>query len=501
MDRGRRVAINTVIGYVQMVLNIIIGFVSVRLILNALGQSDYGVYDLIAGVIGLLNFISYSLSQSSMRFISVSLGKGDPEETSKVVNACRWLHLAIALGLAIVLEIVGLFLFDGFLNIPDDRIAVAKIIYQCMILSLFIRVNSSPLTALIGSHEHFWYTALVSITDSLLKLLIAVIIVHTSHDKLLLYGVLMLGITVVNYGLYLLYNRIRFPNLIRRMRPDMEGIRRVTGFAGWTLLDTLSSIANRQGYAIMLNKFFGPVMNSAFAVSRQLEGHIFTISLTVVGAMKPQIMKSHGNGENERMFRLSMTSGKLGFCMMSLIAIPLIITMPEILQLWLKDVPENTVLFSRLLIIACMAEQLTRGLVHANQALGNIKWFSIVISSVRVMALPISILVLYLGAPAYASIVVFLICETLGSLSRVFILSKISSFRPKLFFKDVLFPILPPTIIAVAVGILCHRSVPGLWGVGLTFAVAIVCESAILYLFGLSKAEKETIKKLIPRKR
>lgn len=497
MDRGRRVAINTVIMYIQLILNVLIGFVSVRLILNALGQSDYGVYDLVAGIVGLLSFISNSLSQSSMRFISVSLGQKDFEETNRVVSSCRWLHFGIALCLVIILEFAGLFLFNGFLNIPEDRIAVAKVIYHCMILSLFIKINSSPLSALICSYEDFWYKATVSITDSLLKLLIAIVVVNTSVDKLLLYGILMVGITIINYCMYSIYSYLKFKDVAKMRAPDKNGIIGVTGFAGWTLLDTLGSVVNRQGYSIILNKFFGPIMNSAFAVSRQLEGHIFTISSAVVNSMKPQIMKSHGCNDDERMFRLSMTAGKFGYSMMALVAIPLIVTMPEVLKLWLKNVPEHAVLFSRLLIIACMMEQLTRGLVHANQALGNIKWFSITISFVRILALPISIVVLMTGAPAYAAIVVFVICESLGSFSRIFILGKISSFRPSSFFYTVFFPVLPPTALASFLCIVVYNHTQGIWGLVVSFLVAVVCYSVILFFFGLSKNEKDTIFKLI----
>ena len=479
--------------YVQLILNVLIGFVSVRLLLNALGQSDYGVYDLIAGVVGLLSFISNSLSQSSMRFISVSLGKEVQEETNKVVSSCRWLHLAIAIGLVLVLEFVGLFLFKGFLNIPENRVSVAKVIYQCMILSLFIKINSSPLSALICSYEDFWYKAIVSITESLLKLVIALVVISTSVDKLLLYGILMVGVSIINYCMYYVYSHLKFDSVVRLRKPEIDGIKDVTGFAGWTLLDTLGSVVNRQGYSVLLNKFFGPIMNSAFAVSRQLEGHIFTISSSVVNSMKPQIMKSHGNGDDDRMFRLSMTAGKFGYSMMALVAIPLIVTMPEVLHIWLNTVPEHTALFSRLLIIACMIEQLTRGLVHANQALGNIKWFSISISFVRIMALPISTIVLLKGAPAFMAIIVFVICESIGSFSRVFILARISSFRPSLFFKRVLIPVLAPTFLASIMCVVVNNQLKGLFGLFLSFLIAVVCYSIVLFLFGLSKNEKNSI--------
>ena len=483
--------------YVQLVLNVLIGLVSVRVILNALGESDYGVYDVIAGIVGLLSFISNSLSQSSMRFISVSLGKGDLSETNKVFNACFWLHLCIAAVLCVLLEIAGIFLFDGFLNIPDDRISVAKVIYQCMILSLFIKVNVTPLKAVASSYEEFWYVATVSITDSLLKLAIALIVAHTLRDKLLVYGFLMVAITVVNYSMYIVFNKVRHQGIIRVHRPLYAGIKKVVGFASWTLLDTFSSVINRQGYSIMLNKFFGPVMNSAFSVSRQLEGHIFSVSSAVVNAMKPQIMKSHGMGDDARMFRLSLTSGKFGFYMMSLVLIPLLVMMPDVLRIWLVKVPAHTVAFARLLIIACSVEQLTRGLVHANQALGNIKWFSIVISTVRILALPVSCLALYMGAEAEIAIFIFMIFEALGSGARIIILSKISDFKASFFLRDVLIHVIPPFFISYLVCYFVYPLSSGIIWMIVVFLISACSLAVSVLLFGLTKEEKYFVNSIL----
>lgn len=490
MSTGKKVVGNSIIMYVQLILNVLIGLVSVRLLLNALGQSDYGLYDVIGGIIGLFGFITSSLSQSSMRFISVSLGKGSDSDIKRVFNSCFWLHFFIAIALCVFLEIIGLFIFNGFLNIELERVVTAKIIFHFMVFSLFININISPLAALVSSHEDFLFVAIIAILDSLLKLGIAIIIYYSISDKLLLYGALMAGISMVNYVLYCIYSHRKYRSVFIISRPCLSDIKEVMGFAGWTLLDTMSAVINRQGYSIMFNKFFGTVMNSTFAVSRQLEGHLYSVSAAVVNAMKPQIMKSHGMGDDERMFRLSLTAGKIGFYMMSLICIPLIIMMPEVLEIWLKNVPENTVVFSRLLIIACMANQLTMGLVHANQAVGNIKWFSIIVSTMRILALPVSIVVLFTGAPAWTAILVFLIFETVGSICRVFILAKITKFNPKSFFSSVLIQILPPTIIS---SVLCYLLYPLghgiLWMFFVVFVICIVM-IAIAYLFGLTKDEK-----------
>lgn len=485
--------------YVQLILNVLIGLVSVRILLNALGQSDYGLYDLIAGVIGLFGFVTASLSQSSMRYISVSLGEGDDEKTKGIVSSCVWLHIFISLVICLFLEILGIFLFDSFLNIAPDRIRIAKIIYHCMVISLFFNINLAPLNAMVSSFENFFFVSLVTIFDSLLKLGIAFWVMYTSHDKLLLYGLLITSLTIFDYLIYYIFSIINYRSVFHVAKPDYDGVRSVIGFASWTLLDTFSSVINRQGYAVMLNKFFGTTMNSSFAVARQLEGQVFSVSSVVVNAMKPQIMKSYGKGETDRMYRLSLTAGKFGFYLMSIACIPLLVMMPDVLQLWLGFVPENTVLFGRLLVIACMVEQLTRGLVYANQAVGNIKWFSIIVSTMRFLALPVSIIALLLGAEAWVAIFIFLIFETLGSLSRIVVLSRISDFKPVSFLKNVLIDVSLPTAIPTIACILIYHIYNGLIWMLVSIMITILLLIVTVYISGLSIEERFFVRSFLKR--
>lgn len=493
MNSASRVAFNTAIQYLQLVLNVLVGLVSVRIILDALGSSDYGIYDLIGGIIGLLSFISVSLSQTSMRFLSVSIGKKDVEETKLMFRTCFWLHLYMAIALFAILFMVGFFLFDGFLNIPEERVSTARIVYYCMLASLFLNISCTPLIALITAHELFWYTSTIGIMDSLLKLGVAYVVHYFMGDKLFLYGVLMVLITVTNFLLYLFYCLRKFKNITKFQIVPISAMRGVTGFAGWTLLDVLSSIVNRQGYAIVLNKFFGPVTNASFAISRQAEGHVYTISASVINTMKPQIMKSQGAGDTDRVFRLSLTAGKVGFFMMSFLAIPLIVLMHDILALWLKEVPEMAATFCRLLIIACMADQVTKGLYYANQAIGNIMWFSIVVSSLRILALPVSAILMYIGCSATVAVASFVCIEAIGSLSRVFMLSILTSFKIRIFFESLFLKILPPTIIS---SVTCWQIYPLQSGISWLIcvcAITIVINLITVYIIGLTKDERSNL--------
>ena len=497
MNAGNKVVGTSIIMYIQLILNVLIGLITVRLLLNALGESDYGLYDLIGGVIGLFGFITSSLSQSSLRFISVSLGRGDDGDTASVFNSCFWLHVIFAIALCVLLEVIGVFLFHGFLNIDPLRILVAKIVFHCMVFSLFVNIIVSPLIALVSSYECFFFVAIVSVVDSLLKLGIAIVVYYTMQDKLLVYGVLMVGISLVNFLLYFCFTKRKYKSILCIRFPRISALKDVAGFASWTLLDTFSSVINRQGYAIMLNKFFGTVMNSAFAVSRQLEGHVYSVSASVVNAMKPQVMKSYGCGDNDRMFRLSLTAGKFGFYLMSLVCIPLIVMMPDVLHLWLGRVPENTTVFARLLVLACMFEQMTRGLVYANQAVGNVKWFSIIVSTMRILALPASVLALIIGAQAWVAILIFVFFEFVGSLCRVFVLARITVFKPISFFRDVLFQVLPPTIFAALTCFLLYGIRTSVWWMLIVSFITCSVMIASVCFLGLTNEEKAFLTNLV----
>lgn len=495
LSNANLVAFNTGIQYVQLALNVLMGLISIRLILNALGEVDYGIYDVIGGIVALLAFISTSLSQSSMRFISIRLGEGNNGRMRDTFSSCFWLHFLIATVLCIIIEAVGVFLFRGYLNIPFDRVSAAQMVYHMVSITLFANIVTTPFSALIAAYEQFWYTSLVAFINSVLKLFIAILITYNFADKLVAYGVLLCLVTLLDSFLIVAFALNKHHSDISLKIVKGAEMKTMTNFVGWTILDVLGSTINRQGYAIILNKFFGPVMNTTFALSRQVEGNLYNVSSSVVNTVKPQIMKSYGAGDYERSFRLSLTAGKFGFAMISILAIPIIVMMPDILNLWLRSYPEETVLFSRLMVIACMVEQLTRGLVFANQAVGNIKWFSIIVSTIRILALPISWLFLKNGAPAYVAIVVFLVCEVIGTLSRVVILSKISSFRISSFIESVIVKIISPVFIACLTSIVLYNLLNSLIiNLLIVFAVTAFIYAVAIYVIGMTPDERGSVK-------
>ncbi len=492
MQTVNRVAINTLFQYFQLFTSVVIGLLTVRIVLGSLGDIDYGIYNLVAGLIGLLSFMGASLSQTSIRYISVALGNGDDDDIKNTFAKCFTLHLLIAIGLVVILEIVG-FIFFGSLNIPEERFAASQVVYHFMLLSLFFSLILTPFQAIVIAHEHFIFLSIWGIVDSAFKLVIAYYISISSGDKLILYGMLMALLVALDFCTYYLYSKIRYKREIQ-LFAKIRTIGSVAGFAGWSLCDVFSSIVNRQGYAVLYNSFFGPIMNTVYALAMQVESHLNTVSASVINTMKPQIMKSVGYGDDERAIRLSVTAGKFGFTMMALVSVPLIVMMPDVLQLWLKDFPYETVKFARIMVIASMIEQLTRGLVYANQAFGDIKFFTIIVSGVRVMAMPISLILLFIGFDPIVPIIVFLLFESLGSLARLIVMNKLYGMNIRAYFKELMLQVVPPFMASFAICHVTYYYLNGILGMIVAFGVTIIAYSIMVYTFGLTSTEKESIR-------
>lgn len=492
MQTVNKVAVNTLFQYIQLFLSVTIGLFSIRILLQSLGDVNYGIYNLVAGIIGLLSFMSASLSQTSIRYISVAIGEGNSLNIKKTFASCFSLHMIIAIGIVIILEIVGL-LFLGFLNIPDERYYASQVVYQFMLLSLFFSLILTPFQAIVVAYEHFIFSSIWGIMDAGLKLLIAYYVSISTADKLIIYGVLMAFLVILDFCVFFIYSKKYFKESIKLFVRKPKEVKSVADFAGWSLCDVFSSIINRQGYAILFNSFFGPLMNTVYALAMQIESHIYTVSASVINTMKPQIMKSVGYGDNLRAIRLSVTAGKFGFTMMALISVPLIVMMPDVLRLWLKDFPSDTILFARMMILASMIEQLTRGLVYANQAFGNIKWFSIIVSSVRTSAMPLSLLCLLLGASPFVPIVVFLITEALGSLTRLIVMNRLYGMSVNQYFKQLLQQVVPPFLVSLVVCYVVYYFVTGISGMLLAFVLTVFVYLGLVYFGGLTIAERDSI--------
>ncbi len=493
MDNAKRAAVNTLINYIQLGLNVVISLITVRLVLRSLGEIDYGIYNLIGGIIVLISFISESLSQTSIRFISVSLGKKELKEVRSVFSSCFSLHLYMAVLLSIILELIGGWLFGGFLNIPYLRLSAAKIVYHCLVVTLSTSIIATPFRAVLIAHERFSLIAIIGVLESLLKLSVAIAVFYAVIDKLVLYGVLMAMVSIIILLCFVLASYKSYRGLVNCKLATIREIKNIAHFAGWTILDVFGAVANRQGYAIMLNKFFGPSVNAVFALAQHVESPLFSMSASAINSIKPQILKSYGERDFKRTIRLAFTAGKIGFSLMALLAIPLFVMLPDVLTLWLGNYPIDTVFYARMMILACLMNQLSLGLITANQAFGKIKWFSIVVSSVRMSALPISIVFLLLGSPARVTMIIYVACESLASVSRVVVMNRMVGMSALSFVRDVIIRVFPSVFVSSLLCVLFYKLSSNIWSMIATTCISAMSYCFCLYLFGLTEFEKDNV--------
>ena len=456
MSTANRVVVNTGFLYGKMLTTMFISLYSTRLILSALGVIDYGIFTLVGGVIGMLSFLNGAMTISTQRYLSFYLGASEINKLKSIFNSSVLLHLVIGLILILLLELVGIYLFNGILNIPSERIATARIVYHLMVVSTFFTINAVPYDAVINAHENFLFDALIGIFESVIKLGIAIWLIYTEVDKLILYGLLIAGLTIIIRIIKSIYCFRKFDECNVRIRThfDKKLLIEMFAFAGWNLFGTLCSVVRNEGLAIVLNLFFGVVINAAYGIANQVNNQLSLFSTNMVKALYPQIVKSEGSRDRERMLRLAMLASKLSFFLLAFLAIPIIIETPFILNVWLKKVPENTIIFCRLILVLSMLQQLSVGLMTSITAVGKIKAYQIVIGSFLILNLPLSVGLIKLGFPAYSVFVGSILLECIAAGTRIWFAKKLVDLPSVFFLKRVVFDSILSVLLATLFAIL-----------------------------------------------
>lgn len=494
-NSANRVILNTGILYGRMILTVGVSLYTTRLILNALGSTDFGIFNLIAGVIAMLAFLNNAMATATQRFLSFYQGKDDLPMQKKVFINSLNLHIIIGIVICLFLELAGLFLFDEFLNIPQERIAAAKVVYQWMILSVFFTVLTVPFTGSLVAHENMLWVAIAGILEVLLKFGLALYLFVSDADKLIIYAIGMAGVNLLSLIFYAAYcfRKYHECTLQGLLKPDIKLAKELSSFTGWNLFGALCALGRTQGIAIILNLFFGTVINAAYGIANQVSSQLNFLSSTLLRAINPQIMKSEGAGNRQRMLRLSMSASKFGFFLFALVAIPSVFEMEAILTFWLKNVPENAVVFCQLILIGTLINQLTIGLQSAIQATGKIKAYQVVVGSIILFNLPVAYLLLTLGYNASSVMYSYMSIELIACAFRIYFLHKIAGMSVKEYCERVFLKELGPLLVLVGFCLLVARTNDDSFGFVITFLIAIPLTVTSIYLMGLDAAEKEMV--------
>lgn len=503
---NKRLAKNTMIMYLRMFITVGISFYASRVVLKYLGVSDYGIYNVVGGFVSMFYIITTAMSGSISRFLTVELGTGNSKRLNDTF--CMSLNIQLLFAVVVVLlgETVGLWFVNSQLEIPSDRMIAANIVYQFAIGSFLVELVGIPYGALVIAHEKMSLYAFVQVLNVVLTCIFALLLAISPIDRLVFYAAGILIASIIGRLIYILYCRNHFQECRYHFVYDKTLFKQMFSFGGWTLLTGVSSMFKSQGVNIMLNMFFGTVVNAAYGVARQLEGTVRAFSKNFLFAIYPQITKNYSNGDLERSRSLVYKGTKYAFILLFFVGLPVMLEVETFLDIWLVEVPEYTAVFVQLTIILSLVEVLLIPVGYINQATGDIKKFQIVSSAAQFVVLPIGYVFLKLGFNPYSVLYTGIATELLTLPWRIRMNKKNAGITLGEFTSGVLLKILPVVLIPSAIGIAAHYLLDH--SIINSCIVAALTLSLIVfttYLFALNGKERafmmQAINKYIPFKK
>ena len=494
MSTASRVIKNTGYLYVKMFITVFVSLFTTRLILSSLGASDFGIYNVVGGAIAMMGFLNSTLANATQRFMSYSLGEGDEDRCKSVFNISIVLHLIIALVTVLLLLIAMWPLFGGILNIPAERVGSAKVVYLCLVFSTFLTIINVPYDAVMNAHENMLYYSIIGIFEALLKLGIAICCVYTAKDKLVLYGLLMACIPLSTLTIMKAYCHRHYGECVLAPRKywDKEKAGEILSFSGWNFMTAVTSLFTAQGIGIVLNHYFGTLLNAAQGVANQINGYMSTFSQQLKKAVNPVIVKKAGSGEVESMNKVTISGCKFNTFLILLLAIPCIVEMPYILDVWLKDVPDWAVAFCTLQLIQTIVCQMVASVSTAIYAQGDIKAYAIWKSIMNAAPLFITWLAFGIGGgPVWLYIPMILVWGIGGDIVLLVYARKKCGLPASRFIREAILPILGMAIVMLVLGYIPSLFMDaGIVRLILCVLLTVAGFACSLFLFGMNKDEK-----------
>lgn len=507
MSTSTRVIKNTGFLYIKMGITMFVSLYTTRLILASLGASDFGIFNVVGGAIGLLGFLNSTLANATQRFMSYAEGEGVLDNKKKIFNISISLHIIIAIVTAMLLLGVMYPLFNGILNIPTERLFAAKIIYLSLIFSTLLTIVNVPYDAVMNAHENMLYYSIIGVFESLLRLVVAFACVYASSDKLILYGVLMAIIPLITLSIMKVYCHRKYEECV--LAPlkywETSTVKQIGSFSGWNFLTAISSLFSAQGLGLVLNYFFGTRLNAAQGIANQLNGQLSAFSVTMLKALNPVIVKNAGARNIDAMNRAIMAGCKFSALLIMLFAVPFMFEMPYILSLWLKNVPEWTVTFCILQLVQTIICQMANPAATAVYAQGDIKGYAIYKSIMNILPLFLSFVSFEFGAsPIWLYIPMIIVWAIGGDIVIVKYAQKKCALKIVDYLTSVCKPIASVCCCMVMLGMAVRLFLePGMFRLILTFALTTMGLLVGMYFFGMNNTEKQILldikKRLISR--
>ncbi len=500
VSNNKRIARNTLMLYFRMLLIMAVSFYTTRIVLKKLGIVDYGIYDVVGGVVMMFSFLNSSMSSATQRYLTFELGKGDKIRLGKIFSAALNIHIVIAILIIILVEAIGVWFLNTRMKIPPDRLVAANWVLQFSILTFCTNVLQVPFNATLVAHEKMDIYAYISVVEAFLKLAIVFMLTLLPFDKLIVYSILVFVVQCIVRGMYQAYCYRNFSECQFRLFWDKKLYREMTSFAGWNIFGSLAWLIRGVGVNIILNIFIGPAINAARGVANHVSGTLSGFVSNFTLALNPQITKNYAIGDIQGMETLTYRGLKFSYFLLFLLTFPILININYLLGLWLVEVPEYSAIFLILIVIDTLVGNIFgTPLMTALMATGNIKRYQIVVSLCLMTILPLSCVALYLGYSPIAVFVLSVIITLIAGIVRFLFCSYQIGFSILVFVKQVLLPVFCVTMVAVPVPLLLKHKMAHetILSVVLTSLIALVIGLCSIMFLGLTTGERTRIYKII----
>lgn len=501
-NRSKRIASNTLVLFARMLIITFVNLYTVRWVLSGLGAEDYGIFNAVAGVVTASTCFSSVLALSTQRFYSFAMGKGESGRLKEIFSVSLNIVVLIAFVLFIIFEILGPWLISTQLTIPGNRLEAALLILQFSLFSFIFTLLQIPFIGAVFANENMGYYALISTIDCIVKLLIAYCIGMTGGDNLVYYGAALMLEALMVMMLYIIIAKKKYPECKYTIVRKMSLYKELFSFSGWSFYGALAGVGMTQGSTILLNVFFGPIINAAFGIANQVYNATITLTNSIVIAFRPAMIKSYSAKENGYLEQLFFASSKAILYLLSMVLIPFIFEAKTLLTLWLGECTPTMVLFARLYAVYTICLALHNPITTIIQATGNIRKYSMYVESMTILCLPVSWVLFKLGMPSYFVFVTMIGLCILAHIIRLLMLQAsiadltVSKYLARLVLPGILIISMTTLIVYCIEGLHTNRILQLI----LAFAVSAVSISILLYVIGISKKERSLIKELVNRK-
>ena len=491
---NKRIAKNTLLLYFRMLFMMAVSLYTSRVVLNALGVEDFGIYNVVGGVVAMFSMLSGSLSAAITRFITYELGKGNQENLKKIFSSSVTIQIGLAILIIVVAEAIGVWFLNMKMNIPDVRITAANWVFQFSILTFAVNLISVPYNASIIAHERMSAFAYISILEAIGKLAIVFLIVISPMDKLIFYAILMCAVALIVRLAYGVYCKRHFEECTYHFIFDRDLLKHMFGFAGWNFIGATSAVLRDQGGNVVINLFCGPAANAARGIAFQVNNAISGFVTNFMTALNPQITKSYAAGDRKYMMTLIFQGARLSFYMLLLLSLPVLINTHYILGLWLKIVPDHAVLFVQLVLVFAMSESISNPLITAMLATGRIRNYQLVVGGLQMINLPVSYILLRIEMFPEVVLVVAIVISQCCLAARLLMLREMIGLSVRKYMKKVYVNVLVVTVIAAVLPFLMTNVfMESFLNFILSSLVSFICTGITIYYIGGNKIERKFI--------